>query len=387
MSKDFYSVLGVDKSADEKEIKKAYRRLAMKYHPDKNPDDPTAEEKFKEATTAYEVLGDKEKRAAYDRMGHAAFEQGMGNGGFGGGFGNADFSDIFGDIFGGAFGGSSGGGFGDFFGGGRSRSRAQKGSDLLYKITLTLEEAAKGCKKEISFSSSVTCDTCHGKGAKSDADISTCSTCHGHGQVRMQQGFFAVQQTCPDCHGTGKQIKNPCPDCHGTGKQQQRQTLEVSIPAGVDNGDRVRLAGKGEAGDAGMPSGDLFVEVVVQPHSTFTRNGSDLHVDVPTNIALATLGGEIEVPTLDGRVKLKIPEGTQSGKTFRIRNKGVSSVRGNFQGDLLCRIVVETPTNLSSQQKDLLRQFGNTLNDKNGGAAKQKGFFDKLKDEVKDMFD
>ncbi|MFA9486742.1 MULTISPECIES: molecular chaperone DnaJ [unclassified Moraxella] len=383
MSRDFYTVLGVDKSADEKEIKKAYRRLAMKYHPDKNPDDPSAEEKFKEATMAYEVLSDAQKRASYDRMGHTAFEQGMNNGGFGGAGGfSGDFSDIFGDIFG-QFGG---GGFGDFFGGSRS-SRASKGNDLLYRLALTLEEAVKGCKKEINFSASVSCTTCHGKGAKSDADIVTCTSCGGHGQVRVQQGFFVMQQTCPNCHGTGKTIKNPCPDCHGEGKQQKSQTLEVSIPAGVDNGDRVRLAGKGEAGDTGMPNGDLYVEIHVKDHEIFTRNGADLHMDIPVDIATAALGDEVEIPTLDGRLKIKVAEGTQTGKLLRVRGKGVTTVRSGMVGDLICRIIVETPTNLSDEQKELLRQFKANLGKENIANAKKKGFFDKIKDDVKDLFD
>ena len=374
MSKDFYSVLGVDKSADEKEIKKAYRKLAMKYHPDKNPDDPSAEEKFKEATMAYEVLSDAEKRSAYDRMGHAAFEQGMHSGGFGGGFDGADFGDIFGDIFGSAFGGR--GGFSSFFGGER---RASKGADLLYPLTLTLEEAVKGCKKTINYTTSVTCEGCHGKGAKSDNDIVTCGACHGQGQVRMQQGFFVMQQTCPQCGGSGKQIKNPCSDCHGTGHTEKSRTLDVEIPAGVDNGDRVRLQGKGQAGDAGMPSGDMYVEVRVKAHDLFVRNGADLHIDVPINFVSAALGDEVTVPTLDGKVNLKIAEGTQSGKLLRLRGKGVTTVRGGI-GDLICRIIVETPTNLSGQQKDLLSQFGSTLGSENTASAKKKGFFDKIKD-------
>lgn len=383
MSKDFYSILGVDRSADEKEIKKAYRKLAMKYHPDRNPDDPNAEEKFKEASMAYEVLSDPEKRATYDRVGHDAFEQGMGSGGFGGGgfggfggFGGGGFQDIFGDIFGSAFGGGGG------------RTRASKGADLLYTVSLTLEEAVKGCKKQISFSSAVSCGTCHGKGAKSDSDIVTCGHCGGRGQVRVQQGFFVVQQTCPHCSGTGKQIKNPCPDCHGEGKTQQKQTLEVSIPAGVDNGDRVRLAGKGEAGDSGMPNGDLYVEVQVKPHETFTRNGADLHLDVPVSIATAALGDDIEIPTLDGKIKIKVAEGTQSGKLLRVRGKGVTTVRGRMQGDLICRIIVETPVNLTSEQRELLKQFQATLGTSNNQEnTKKKGFFDKFKDDVKDLFD
>lgn len=386
MSKDFYSILGVDKSADEKEIKKAFRKIAMKYHPDRNPDNPEAEEKLKEASKAYETLSDPEKRATYDRVGHHAYEQGMGAGGFGGGgFTGSDLNDIFGDIFGQAFGGAGGfGGFGGF-GGGSSR-RASRGADLLYNISLTLEEAVKGCKKQITFSTSVACGTCHGKGAKSDSDIVTCGTCHGQGQVRMQQGFFVMQQTCPECHGTGKQIKNPCPDCHGEGKKSEQQTLEVSIPAGVDDGDRVRLAGKGEAGDSGMPNGDLYVEVRVQPHAVFTRRGADLHMDVPVSMVTAALGDEVEVPTLDGKIKVKIAEGTQSGQLLRVRGKGVTTVRGHMQGDLICRIVVQTPVNLTSEQKELMRQLQASLGEKNSGEQK-KGLFDRLKDDVKDLFD
>ncbi len=394
MSKDFYTILGVDKSADEKEIKKAYRRLAMKYHPDKNPDDPAAEEKFKEATMAYEVLSDAQKRSTYDRMGHAAFEQGMNNGGFGnaGGFSADDLNDIFGSFFGGGRSGgfSGGGGFGDIFGDmfGSRGTRASKGADLLYQIGLTLEEAVAGCKKEITYNTSVQCTTCDGKGAKSAGDISNCTTCGGHGQVRVQQGFFVMQQTCPDCHGSGKKIKNPCPDCHGEGKQHKSQTLEVSIPAGVDNGDRVRLSGKGEAGDSGMPNGDLYVEIHVKPHEIFTRNGADLHIDIPVNIATAALGDEVEIPTLGGgRLKIKIAEGTQSGKLLRVRGKGVTTVRGGMQGDLICKIIVETPTNLTGEQKSLLEQFAKTLHGGNGASSKKKGFFDKIKDEVKDIFD
>ena len=391
MSKDFYTILGVDKSADEKEIKKAYRRLAMKYHPDKNPDDPTAEEKFKEATMAYEVLSDAQKRSAYDRMGHSAFEQGMNNGGFGGGggFSADDLNDIFGSFFGGGrSGGGFGGDFGDIFGafGGGTRSRSSKGADLLHRLNLTLEEAVAGCKKEVNYHTSITCNTCQGKGAKSDADIVTCTTCGGHGQVRISQGFFVVQQPCPACHGNGKTIKNPCMDCHGEGKQQKSQTLDVSIPAGVDNGDRVRLAGKGEAGDNGMPSGDLYVEISVMPHDIFTRNGADLHMDVPVDIATASLGSEVEVPTLTGKLKIKIAEGTQSGKLLRVRGKGVTTVRGGMQGDLICRVIVKTPTNLTSEQKALLEQFAKTLGNDNHADPKKKGFFDKLKDEVKDIF-
>ncbi|WP_434352950.1 molecular chaperone DnaJ [Psychrobacter sp. HD31] len=373
MSKrDFYEVLGVDKNADEKTIKRAYRKLAMKYHPDRNPDDAEAEEKFKEASMAYEVLSDAEKRSAYDRMGHAAFENGMGGGGFGGA---GNFNDIFGDIF---------GSFGDIFGQqrGGGGGRARRGSDLRYVLDLTLEEAVKGCKKEITFTAPATCETCDGKGAENPSDVVTCGTCHGQGQVRMQQGFFAVQQTCPTCGGSGKQIKNPCKSCHGSGVKDKSKTLEVSIPAGVDDGDRVRLAGEGEAGGAGVQNGDLFVEVRVKPHSVFTRQGADLYMDVPVSIADATLGKEVEIPTLDGKVKIKVAEGTQSGKLLRVRGKGVTPVRTSMKGDLICRVIVETPVNLNKEQKELLKQFQDSLDGDNSHkqSPQKKSFFDKLSD-------
>lgn len=385
MSKrDFYEVLGVDKSANEQEIKKAYRKLAMKYHPDRNPDDPQAEEKFKEASLAYEVLGDAQKRSAYDRMGHAAFEQGMGNGGFSGGFG-----DIFNDLFGGRGGGASFNAddiFSSFFGGsGRGQSRQRRGSDLRYVLELTLEEAVSGVNKEITFTAPAPCNSCDGKGTKNPDDVVTCTTCGGHGAVRIQQGFFAIQQTCPHCGGSGKQIKNPCGDCHGSGVQEKSRTLDVTIPAGVDNGDRIRLSGEGEAIQNGE-SGDLFVEIRVKNHDKFVRNGADLHLDVPISFADAALGREVEVPTLDGRISLRIPEGTQSHKIFRIKGKGVTPVRTSMKGDLLCRVIVETPMNLTNEQKDLLRQLQASMGE-HQQSDKKKSFFDKLKDEVKDMFD
>ena len=344
--RDYYEVLGVSKTASDDEIKKAYRKLAMKYHPDRNPDNAEAEEKFKEAAEAYEILSDSEKRSMYDRMGHQAFEGGMGGGGgFGGGFSAEDIFSQFGDIFGGAFGG-----------GGRQQQRARRGSDLRYVMDLTLEEAVKGVKKTITFTAPAPCEPCDGKGAKDPKDVETCKTCHGAGQVRMQQGFFSVQQTCSTCRGQGKTIKNPCKSCHGSGVADRQQTLEVTIPAGVDNGDRVRLSGKGEAIRDGQ-SGDLYVEVQVREHGIFQRDGADLYMDVPVSIADAALGKEIEIPTLDGRVSLKVPEGTQTGKLFRLRGKGVKPVRTSMTGDLLCRIVVETPVNLTSRQRELLEEL------------------------------
>jgi len=348
MSKaDYYETLGVSRSASDADIKKAYRRLAMKFHPDRNAGDASAEGKFKEIKEAYEVLSDPQKRSAYDQFGHA----GLGGMGGGGGGQGADFSDIFGDVFGDIFGGRSS----------SSRERVFRGADLRYNLELSLEDAVHGTSVKIRIPTHVECKKCKGSGAKPGSSPVTCDTCHGAGQVRMQQGFFSLQQTCPSCHGSGKMIKDPCDACHGEGRIQEYKSLSVKIPEGVDTGDRIRLSNEGEAGQNGGPPGDLYVHVHVKPHEIFTRDGTDLHCEVPIDIATAALGGSLDVPTLDGKINLKIPQETQSGKIFRLRGKGVKSVRGGLQGDLLCRTVVETPVNLTEKQRDLLAQFRETL--------------------------
>ncbi|SDU38065.1 molecular chaperone DnaJ [Halopseudomonas salegens] len=375
--RDYYEVLGVERGASDAELKKAYRRLAMKYHPDRNPDDEDAIEKFKEANEAYEVLTDGNKRAAYDQYGHAGVDPNMG-GGQGGGFGGgADFSDIFGDVF------------GDIFGGGRGRGRSsvQRGSDLRYTLELDLEQAVRGDEVTIRIPTLEECETCDGSGAKKGSSPVTCTTCGGIGQVRMQQGFFSVQQTCPRCHGTGKMITDPCTDCHGQGRKEKQQTLSVKIPAGVDTGDRIRVSGKGEAGLNGGPPGDLYVVVSVREHKIFQRDGKNLFCEVPISITDAALGGELEVPTLDGRVKLKIPAGSQTDKLFRMRGKGVTPVRGGATGDLLCRVVVETPVNLTKRQRELLEELRETLQEEGSKQSPRanswfegvKKFFDDMK--------
>lgn len=348
--RDYYEVLGVARTAGESEIKKAYRRVAMKYHPDRNPEDPDAEAKFKEATEAYEVLSDSGKRSAYDQFGHAAVD------GSGGGFGaqgaGASFSDIFGDVFGDIFGGGRAGGGG---------ARVQRGADLRYNLELTLEEAVAGTTVRIRVPALATCGTCGGTGAKKGTAPRTCGTCHGAGQVRMQQGFFSISQTCPTCRGRGTVIEDPCATCHGIGRVQETKTLSVKVPAGVDTGDRIRLAGEGEAGEMGGPPGDLYVQIRVKEHPIFTREDNDLYCEVPISITVAALGGELDVPTLDGKLKLKIPPGTQTGKMFRMRGKGIRPVRGGGLGDLICRVVVETPVNLTDEQKELFRRLDDTL--------------------------
>ncbi|MDX1654615.1 MAG: molecular chaperone DnaJ [Candidatus Competibacteraceae bacterium] len=369
--RDYYEVLGVERSASEAEIKKAYRRMAMKYHPDRNPGDTVAEEKFKESKEAYEVLGTPQKRAAYDQFGHAGVSgAGAGAGeGFGGGF-----SDIFGDVF------------GDIFGGMRGGSQAYRGADLRYNLELTLEEAVFGTTAKIRVPSLVTCETCDGSGAKPGTKPITCPTCNGIGQVRMQQGFFSIQQTCPRCHGRGTVIPEPCSTCRGSGRVEEQKTLSVKVPPGVDSGDRIRLAGEGEAGEHGGPPGDLYVQIKVKPHPIFSRDGENLNCEVPISFTTAALGGDLEIPTLDGRVNLRVPAETQTGKVFRLRGKGVKPVRGGPQGDLLCRVKVETPVNLTREQKQLLDQLAETLDQ--GGhhhAPQERGWLDGVKRFFEDM--
>ena len=366
--RDYYEILGINRDASEAELKKAYRRLAMKYHPDRNPDDENAEEKFKEATEAYEVLADGEKRQVYDQYGHAGVEA-NGMGGMGAGFGASSFSDIFSDVFGDIFGGGGGG-----------RSSVQRGSDLRYTLELTLEQAVRGDTLEIRVPVVVECDDCNGSGAKKGTSPTTCTDCGGHGQVRVSQGFFSLQQTCPRCRGTGQIIRDPCLSCGGAGRVERRKTLSVKVPAGVDTGDRIRLAGEGEAGYGGGPPGDLYVQIGVREHEIFTRDGPNLYCEVPISFIDAALGGDLEVPTLTGRVKLKVPPETQTGRLFRLRGQGVKPVRGGQTGDLMCRVVLETPVKLSASQKELLEKLRDSLTE--GGekhAPKRSSWFEGVK--------
>ncbi len=371
--RDFYEILGVAKGASDDELKKSYRKLAMKYHPDRNPNDKVAEEKFKEAKEAYEMLTDPQKREAYDRYGHAGVDPNMGAGA---GAGAGGFADAFGDIF------------GDIFGGGRSSRgsgpQVYRGADLRYNLEITLEQAANGFDTTIRVPSWNACDTCHGSGAKPGTSPVTCTTCGGHGQVRMQQGFFSVQQTCPKCHGSGQIIPEPCPSCAGAGRIKRNKTLEVKIPEGIDDGMRIRSSGNGEPGMNGGPPGDLYVEIHIKQHEVFQRDENDLHCEMPISFTKAALGGEVEAPTLKGRATFVVPEGTQSGKTFRLRGKGIKGVRSSVAGDLFCHVVIETPVKLTDRQKELLRELDQTMID---GGAKHSPQTKTWRDKVKEFFE
>ncbi len=371
--RDFYEILGVGKTASDDEIKKAYRKLAMKHHPDRNQGETSkaAEEKFKEAKEAYEMLSDPQKRAAYDQYGHAGVDPNM-RGGPGGAEGFSGFGDAFGDIFGDIFGGQRGGGQ-------RGGRQVYRGNDLSYAMEITLEEAAAGKDSQIRIPSWDECDTCHGSGAKPGTSAKTCNTCQGSGAVQMRQGFFSVQQTCPHCHGSGKIIPEPCTSCHGQGKIKKNKTLEIKIPAGIDDGMRIRSAGNGEPGRNGGPAGDLFIEIRVKRHELFERDGDDLHCKVPVSVTTAALGGEIEVPTLAGKAAIDIPEGTQHGKQFRLRGKGIKGVRSSYPGDLYVHVDVETPVKLTEHQRKLLKELDESF--KRGGhkhSPNDKGWFDKF---------
>ena len=376
--RDYYTVLGVNRDASEEDIKKAYRKLAMKHHPDRNPDDKGAEEKFKEAKEAYEILTDAKKRAAYDQFGHAGVDASAGFGagarGFGGAEGFGGFADAFGDIF------------GEIFGSGAAGPRGRgngvyRGADLRYNLELSLEEAARGTEAKIRIPAMEECATCHGSGAKPGTTPKTCPSCHGQGQVRVSQGFFSIQQTCPQCHGRGKIIPEPCPACAGAGRVRKHKTLSVKIPAGVDQDDRIRLSGEGEAGLNGGPAGDLYVVVSLKPHPVFQRENNDLHCEMPISFATAALGGEIDIPTLDGHATITIPPETQSGQVFRLRGKGIKRVRSSVHGDLYCHVSIETPVKLTGRQKELLREF-EAINAQNPGAhnPRAKNWFDRVRE-------
>lgn len=380
--RDYYDILGARRGASADELKKAYRQKAKELHPDRNADNPQAEAQFKEVNEAWDVLKDEQKKAAYDRFGHAAFENGMGGGGGGprggGGFQQGDFASAFSDVFEDLF--------GDFMGrgGGGARQRAQRGSDLRYNLRVTLEEAYQGVQKTISIPASTTCDTCRGTGAEGGAEPQTCPTCSGMGKVRAQQGFFTVERTCPTCNGMGQTIKNPCKTCHGAGRVEKERQLSVNIPAGVETGTRIRLAGEGEAGLRGGPQGDLYIFIEVKDHALFQRDGVHLFCRVPISMPAAALGGEVEVPTIDGgRARVKVPAGAQSGKQMRLRGKGMPALRGAGTGDMVIELAVETPVNLTARQKELLREFEKLSEENNPEGksffAKVKGFWDGMK--------
>ncbi len=371
--KDFYEILGVSRSADAKELKASYRKLAMKYHPDRNPDSTEAEHKFKELNEAYGVLKDDQQRAAYDNYGHAAFENGGpgagGGGGFGGGGGG--FADIFEEMFGG------------FGGGGRQSGGSQRGGDLRYNMEISLEDAYKGKQAEIKIPSAISCDSCDGSGAAKGSSPVTCGTCKGNGRVRMQQGFFTVERTCHSCQGVGKVIENPCGNCHGSGRVEQEKTLQVNIPAGVEEGNRIRLAGEGELGNHGGTPGDLYIFLSIEPHRIFQREGADIYCRVPISMTKSALGGSVEVPTIDGgRAKVAIPEGTQSRQQFRLRSKGMSVLRSSSRGDMYVEVTVETPVNLTKRQKELLKEFEGEEAD---NSPLSSGFFKRVKEFWEDL--
>ncbi|SEN02936.1 molecular chaperone DnaJ [Nitrosomonas marina] len=360
--RDYYEILGVNRDADDSTIKKAYRRLAMKHHPDRNAGNVKSEELFKEAKEAYEILSDPNKRAAYDQFGHAGVDTSAAGAGAGSAQG---FAEAFGDIFGGRGG----------------RSSVHRGSDLRYSLEISLEQAARGTETKIRIPTMDTCSACHGEGSKPGSKPQTCPTCHGHGQVRMQQGFFSIQQTCPKCHGNGKIITDPCSTCHGTGRVKRHKTLNVKIPAGVDEGDRIRVSGEGEAGVNGGPPGDLYVVIHLASHPVFQRDGDHLHCEIPISFTTAALGGEIEVPTLEGHARIKVPAETQTGKIFRLRSKGIKGVRSHDKGDLLCHVIVETPVKLTARQKELLEELESiSQKDNSRHSPRAKSWMDKARE-------
>jgi len=368
--RDYYEVLGVNRDASEEDLKKAYRRLAMKWHPDRNPDNPKAEEHFKEAKQAYEILADAGKRSAYDQFGHAGVDPQSGGGAGPGGGPAGGFGDIFTDIFGEIFGGGRGG-----------RSTVFRGADLRYNLEIALEQAAHGFETKLRIPTMAACETCKGSGAKPGSQPTTCPACRGAGQVRVSQGPFSIAQTCPRCHGSGSVNPHPCVPCAGTGRVKLQKTLSVKIPSGVDEGDRVRLSGEGEPGVNGGPPGDLYVQVHIKPHAVFQRDNDDLHCEMPVSFATAAMGGEIGVPTLDGSAKIRVPAETQNGKTFRLRGKGIKGVRSQFPGDLFCHVAVETPVNLTERQRQLLREFESiSQEDSARHNPRAKGWFDKVKE-------
>ena len=375
-NQDFYELLGVDRNASGDDLKKAYRKLAMQHHPDRNPDDKAAEQKFKEVNQAYEILKDEQKRAAYDRFGHAAFEQGGAGGGFEGGFATG-FADIFDEMF------------GDFMGGGAGhRSHgAGRGSDLRYNMDITLTDAYEGLNETIRVATSVACDQCQGSGAAGAKAPVACETCHGHGRIRAQSGFFTVERTCPTCQGQGHVIRNPCMTCGGQGRVHKERTLNVNIPAGVEDGTRIRLGSEGEAGLRGAPAGDLYIFLTIKPHNLFRRDGANIHCRVPIPMATAALGGTVEVPTVDGsRARVTIPEGVQTGHQFRLKGKGMSVLRSKSRGDMFVQAVVETPVNLTKKQKEMLKEFtGDSETETH--SPESHGFLNKVKELWEDLKD